>query len=134
MTTQSSFEIAELYRQLGADLMASERPKNLTAEELEQYDLLLEEQATPFEEQAIKLHEANAARARDGVYDDGVKASYAALAKLLPARLRQDRAARQLPRFTAAAAAAPMPAAAAASRSRAPVHPRRLRASQLIAA
>ena len=86
VTTQASFEIADLYRQLGADLMASDRPKNLSADELEQYDLLLEEQATPFEEQAIALHEANAAHARDGIFDDGVKASYAALAKLLPAR------------------------------------------------
>jgi tetratricopeptide (TPR) repeat protein len=86
VTTQASFEIAELYRQLGADLMASARPKSLKGEELEQYDLLLEEQATPFEEQAIKLHEANTQHARDGIFDDGVKASYGALAKLLPAR------------------------------------------------
>ncbi|MBK7114917.1 MAG: tetratricopeptide repeat protein [Proteobacteria bacterium] len=86
VATQSSFEIAELYRQLGADLMASERPKSLKGEELEQYDLLLEEQATPFEEQSIKLHEANVARAPEGIYDEGVKASYGALAKLMPAR------------------------------------------------
>jgi cellulose synthase operon protein C len=86
VTTQASFEIAELYRQLGADLIASERPKSLSADALEQYGLLLEEQATPFEEQAIALHQANAAHARDGIFDDGVKASYVALAGLLPAR------------------------------------------------
>ncbi len=86
VTTQASFEMADLYARLGADLMASERPKNLKGDELEQYDLLLEEQAIPFEEQAIKLHEANARRAVDGLYDDGVRASYGALAKLLPAR------------------------------------------------
>ena len=118
VATQSSFEIAELYRQLGADLMASERPRSLKGEELEQYDLLLEEQATPFEEQAIKLHEANAARARDGVYDDGVKASYAALAKLMPARFGKTEVAPAyhnslaLPR-----AAAVAPAAAPAARA-----------------
>ncbi len=66
--------------------MASERPKKMSAEEREQYDLLLEERSTPIEEQAIALHEKNAARARDGLYDDGVKASFGALAKLLPAR------------------------------------------------
>jgi len=115
VATQSSFEIAELYRQLGADLLSSERPKNLKGEELEQYDLLLEEQATPFEEQAIKLHEANAGRAREGVYDDGVKASYAALAKLMPARYGKTESA---PAFLnslalphAPPAAAPVPAA-----------------------
>jgi len=86
VATQANFEIAELYHQLAADLMDSERPKKMSADEREQYDLVLEEQATPFEDQAIALHEANAARARDGLYDDGVKASYTALAKLLPAR------------------------------------------------
>ncbi|HEV7631959.1 MAG TPA: tetratricopeptide repeat protein [Steroidobacteraceae bacterium] len=85
VTTGASFEMAELYRQLAADLLDSERPKKLTADEREQYDLLLEEQATPFEEQSIKLHEANAARARDGLYDAGVRNSYKALALLLPA-------------------------------------------------
>jgi cellulose synthase operon protein C len=86
VTTQANFEMAELYRQLASDLLASEKPRKLSADELEQYDLLLEEQATPFEEQAIKMHEANTVHARDGIYDDGVRASYAALAKLLPGR------------------------------------------------
>jgi len=86
VTTMATFEMAELYRTLARDLMASERPKNLKGDELEQYDLLLEEQAFPFEEQSIAVHEANAARAREGVYNDGVKASYAALAQLNPGR------------------------------------------------
>ncbi len=85
VTTMATFEMAELYRTLATDLMASERPK-IAGDALEQYDLLLEEQAYPFEEQAISVHEANAARAKEGVYNDGVKASYAALAKLNPGR------------------------------------------------
>jgi tetratricopeptide (TPR) repeat protein len=86
VTTQASFEIAELQRQLGADLMTSERPRNQSADVAEQYNLMLEELATEFEEEAIKLHEANAMHVRDGLFDAGVRASYAALAKLLPAR------------------------------------------------
>jgi tetratricopeptide (TPR) repeat protein len=86
VATAASFETAELYRQLAADLLASDRPARLSADAREQYDLLLEEQAFPFEEQAIKLHEANVARVRDGVYDDGVRGSYAALAQLSPGR------------------------------------------------
>jgi tetratricopeptide (TPR) repeat protein len=86
VTTAATFGMAELYRQLGADLMASERPKNLNAEELEQYDVLLEEQAFPFEEKAIELHETNAQRTGDGVYDDWVQRSFDVLAKLKPAR------------------------------------------------
>jgi tetratricopeptide (TPR) repeat protein len=86
VTTAATYEIAELYHSLSKDLYASERPPELTEEELEQYDILLEEQAFPFEEESIELHETNAARAADGTYDDWVKKSYAALAELLPGR------------------------------------------------
>ena len=86
VTTAATYSMAELYRALAKDLMESERPKNLGAEELEQYDILLEEQAFPFEEKAIEIHEANTARAREGVYDEWVQKSFDALAKLKPAR------------------------------------------------
>jgi tetratricopeptide (TPR) repeat protein len=86
VTTAATFESAELYRQLGKDLMSSERPKNLKPDELEQYNVLLEEQAFPFEEKAIKLHEVNVARTKDGTYDEWVQKSFAALAQLNPGR------------------------------------------------
>ncbi len=86
VTTAATYQSAELYRQLGKDLLASERPKNLNKDELEQYGVLLEEQAFPFEEKAIKLHEVNAARAPQGVYDEWVQKSFAALAQLNPGR------------------------------------------------
>jgi hypothetical protein len=86
VTTAATFEMAELYRTLAKDIMASERPKNLKKDEREQYDSLLEEQVFPFEEQAIKMHEANAARAKEGLYDEWVKKSYGVLAELKPAR------------------------------------------------
>jgi tetratricopeptide (TPR) repeat protein len=86
VTTAANYEIAELYHSLSKDLYASERPAELTAEELEQYDILLEEQAFPFEEEAIELHETNAARTAEGVYDEWVKKSLAALVELLPGR------------------------------------------------
>ena len=72
--------------------LESERPRNLNAEELEQYDFLLEEQAYPFEEKAIGVHETNAARTVDGVYDGWVRKSLEALAEMLPARYaKQER-------------------------------------------
>jgi tetratricopeptide (TPR) repeat protein len=86
VTTAATYESAELYRQLGKDLLSSERPKNLSKDELEQYDVLLEEQAFPFEEKAIKLHEVNAARTKDGTYDEWVQKSFTALAALNPGR------------------------------------------------
>lgn len=86
VTTAATYEMADLYAVLAKDLLASERPKNLKGAELEEYNSLLEEQVFPFEEEAIKAHEINAARAKDGVYDEWVRKSFQALAQLKPAR------------------------------------------------
>jgi TolA-binding protein len=86
VTTAATFEIANLYHSLGRDLIESERPADLTPLELSQYEILLEEQAYPFEEQAIDLHEVNAARTAQGIYDSWVRKSLDSLAVLLPVR------------------------------------------------
>jgi TolA-binding protein len=86
VTTAATFGMAEVYRQLGSDLLASERPKDLDADAREQYDVLLEEQAFPFEERSIELYQANAKRAGEGVYDEWVQRSFEMLSKLMPAR------------------------------------------------
>ena len=84
--TAAGFAMADLYRDFGRALLESERPRNLSPDELEQYDLLLEEQAFPFEEKAIAIHERNARLAAEGTYDEWVRASYAELARLKPGR------------------------------------------------
>ena len=66
--------------------MASERPKGLSPEELEQYDVLLEEQAYPFEEKAMEVHEANIQRVTDDIYDKWIKKSFQQLSRLRPVR------------------------------------------------
>ncbi len=86
VSTEATFRIGEIYKDFGAALMASERPRNLTPEEIEQYDILLEEQAYPFEEKAIDVHETNAQRTADGLYDEWVRKSLAELAELMPVR------------------------------------------------
>ncbi|HET9475396.1 MAG TPA: tetratricopeptide repeat protein [Steroidobacteraceae bacterium] len=86
VTTAATYEIAEIYRKLGHDIMKSERPKKLEADQMDEYNSLLEEQAFPFEEQAITTHEINTRLARQSVYDESVKKSYAALAELKPGR------------------------------------------------
>ncbi len=86
MTTASTFETAELYRTLAKDLMSSERPKALKGDELEAVQPAARRAGVPFEEQAIQIHELNTARVKEGVYDDGVRASFKALAELKPGR------------------------------------------------
>ncbi len=90
VSTAATFEMAQLYRQLGQDLLHSERPAGLKADELEQYDTLLEEQAFPFEEKAIALHEINIDRIADGLYDASIARSYGALTELNAGRYRRS--------------------------------------------
>ncbi len=92
VATASAYAMADLYRHLGRALLDSDRPRDLDADELEQYEVLLEEQAFPFEEKAIGIHEANARLAAQGVYDEWVQKSYAELAELNPGRYARTEA------------------------------------------
>src|SRR6185436_13599047 len=86
VTTAATYHTAALYQDFGKALMASQRPKKLSKAELEQYNVMLEEQAFPFEEKSTELHEVNARRAAQGIYDPWVKQSFAALRELRPVR------------------------------------------------
>ncbi len=88
--TLANYRIGEIYGQLSRDLIDSDRPSKLDALALEQYELLLEEQAYPFEEKAIAIHETNARRSWQGTYDEWIEASFKSLAVLLPARYNKQ--------------------------------------------
>lgn len=94
VTTAAAFQTAQVYSELAKALLESERPANLDAEALEEYNVLLEDQSYPFEEQAIALHETNAARLETGLYDAWIGKSLQALAQLVPAKYaKQERGA-----------------------------------------
>lgn len=86
VTTEATFQIAEIYNEFARALMGSERPRGLDEEQLEEYDLLLEEQAFPFEEKAIEIHLANFRRIPDGTYDEPTQKSLQVLGELMPFR------------------------------------------------
>jgi len=86
VATAAVYRTADLYTDFSQSMLKSQRPKGLNAEEIEQYNILLEEQAFPFEEKAIEIHEINAKRASQGIYDNWVKQSFSALSKLRPGR------------------------------------------------
>jgi tetratricopeptide (TPR) repeat protein len=113
-TTAATFETAELYRVLAKDLLDSERPKKLSPDELEQYNSLLEEQAYPFEEQAISIHELNTKRTPEGVYDESIGKSFGALAELKPARYAKTELSAGLTTPAAQAGPPPVPPPGAA--------------------
>lgn len=86
VTAAATYYIAEIYRDFSRALIGSERPTNLNDEELEQYELVIEEQAYPFEEKAISVHEKNMELLDVGIYNEWIDKSIVKLAALLPAR------------------------------------------------
>jgi tetratricopeptide (TPR) repeat protein len=86
VTTAATYQIANLYHELSRALLASERPRGLTGEERAQYELMLEEQAFPFEEKAIHFYEANVRRMGEGKADPWIAKSLERLAELVPGR------------------------------------------------
>ena len=86
ITTAATYYIAEIYNDFAGSLLNSQRPTKLNEDELDQYNVLIEEQAFPFEEKAIDIHTANAERVKDNIYDKWVKSSIKALSKLNPIR------------------------------------------------
>jgi len=86
VTAAAAFYIAEIYYNFNRSLVASERPDNLSPAEREQYELALEEQAYPFEEKSIAVHEKNLELLDQGIYNAWIDKSIARLAKLVPVR------------------------------------------------
>lgn len=86
VTAAATYHLAEMYYDFSKSLMNSERPNDLSAMEREQYDLSIEEQAFPFEEKAIQVHEKNLELMKSAIYNQWVGNSIDELAKLVPAR------------------------------------------------
>jgi TolA-binding protein len=86
VTAAATFYLAEIYAHFSKALMESERPAGLSPLELEEYELAIEEQAYPFEEQAIAVHENNLKLIGLGIYNGWVDRSLQRLATFAPAR------------------------------------------------
>jgi hypothetical protein len=89
-TAAATFYIAEVYYGFNRALMESQRPSDLQAADREEYELALEEEAFPFEERAITVHEKNLELIGAGIYNAWVDKSLAKLALLMPARYAKD--------------------------------------------
>ncbi|MEJ2603899.1 MAG: tetratricopeptide repeat protein [Gammaproteobacteria bacterium] len=90
VTAAATFYIAEIYYEFSDAIVNSERPTNLSASELADYEMVLEEEAYAFEEQAIEIHEENFELLAMGVYNDWVQQSLDQLAVLMPGRYAKN--------------------------------------------
>ncbi|WP_026841965.1 tetratricopeptide repeat protein [Citrifermentans bremense] len=86
VTAAATFYLAESYGHFSKALTASERPDDLNAQEMQEYEMAIEEQAYPFEEKAITVHEKNMELISVGIYNSWIDRSLGELAKLLPVR------------------------------------------------
>lgn len=88
--TEATHSIGDVYYSFSKSLLESERPKGMSAIEQEQYKVLIEDQAFPFEDNAIKFYEKNILYTKQGIFDDWIQKSYAQLKLLFPARYNRD--------------------------------------------
>ncbi len=90
VTAAATFYIAEIYMEFSTALIESERPAGLTEAEKIDYELVIEEEAYPFEERAIQVHEENFELLAGGFYNPWVQKSLAQLAVLMPGRYAKN--------------------------------------------
>lgn len=90
VTAAATYYIAETYRNFSASLLDSERPDGLSAAEQADYDLVIEEEAWPFEERAIEVHEANFELLAAGIYNPWIQKSLDELAVMMPGRYAKN--------------------------------------------
>ncbi len=90
VTAAATYYIAESYRNFSVALMESERPEGLSAAEQSDYELVIEEEAWPFEERAIEVHEANFELLAAGIYNPWIQKSLDELAVMMPGRYAKN--------------------------------------------
>ena len=90
VTAAATYYIAQVYQNFSTSLLDSERPAGLSPAELNSYELVIEEEAYPFEEQAIAVHEENFELLASGVYNPWVQKSLDRLADLMPGRYAKN--------------------------------------------
>ena len=85
VTAAATFYIAEIYANFGQSLRDSERPGDLGADALKDYDRQLAEAARPLEDKAVAVHEKNLELMRRGLYNAWTQKSLDRLVALKPA-------------------------------------------------
>jgi tetratricopeptide (TPR) repeat protein len=86
VTAAATYYMAETYFNFSRSLVESERPTDLKPAQLEEFEMALDEEAFPFEEKAINVHEKNMEMLRAGILNDWTEKSLSRLTELMPGR------------------------------------------------
>ena len=84
LTSEATYNIANIYYVLSKDILGSQRPKGLSDDEYEQYTIILEDQAYPFEDKSIEIQ--NLSLTQKGGMNKWVTRSLETLRKIQPVR------------------------------------------------
>ena len=90
VASAATYYMAQIYRNFSVSLLQSERPSGMSAAEIVDYEMVLEEEAFPFEERAIEVHEQNHKLLASGIYNEWVQRSLDTLADLMPGRYAKN--------------------------------------------
>ncbi len=86
VTAAATYYMAQVYLEFSRALMESERPSGLNPGQMLEYNDVLEEEAFPFEDRAIEVHEKNLELLTAGIYNPWIEKSLTELAELMPGR------------------------------------------------
>ncbi|HEX5109569.1 MAG TPA: tetratricopeptide repeat protein [Vicinamibacterales bacterium] len=86
VTAAATYYMAETYFDFSRSLTESERPTDLKPAQLKEFEEALDEEAFPFEEKAIGVHEKNMELLRAGVVNAWTEKSLGRLTVLMPGR------------------------------------------------
>ena len=87
ITAAATFYLGEIYTGFSRAMRESERPAGLAGAKLRDYEDALDEEAFPFEEKAIEVHEKNLELMTGGkLYNAWIEKSLGRLAQLMPGR------------------------------------------------
>jgi len=86
VTAAATYYMGETYSNFSRSLLDSERPDDLTPDELEEFKNNLDETAFPFEEKAIEVHEKNIELLHGGMINSWTEKSLNKLTELVPGR------------------------------------------------
>lgn len=88
--TMSSYKIGQLYEAFATALREAPKPSGLSASDVGVYSEIIEEQASPFDQLAVDVHQANIDRAWEGHFNEWIDQSFTAIKRLYPARYDKE--------------------------------------------
>ncbi len=88
--TMSSYKIGILYETFATHLRGAPKPSGLSSSDILLYAEIIDEQAAPFDELAVEVHQANLDKAWEGHFNSWIAQSFGALSKLYPDRYNKQ--------------------------------------------